>query len=193
MSTELRPVYIALLHHPIVNRHGEVVTTAVTNLDIHDLARSARSYAAAGYVVVTPITAQRELVSRIVGHWRSGEGARHHPVRGAAFELVEVAASLADACEVLEERHGQRPWLIGTSARPSGDSTFASVRADLATPSERPALILFGTGWGLHDVVMGECDVILPPIEANAGRDGYNHLSVRSAVAIVLDRLLGAR
>jgi hypothetical protein len=50
-----------------------------------------------------------------------------------------------------------------------------------------PFLILFGTGWGLTQEVKDSSDYVLVPIEGK----GYNHLSVRSAVAIILDRLLG--
>jgi hypothetical protein len=51
-------------------------------------------------------------------------------------------------------------------------------------------LILLGTAWGLAQEVIDAGDGILPPI---SGLGNYNHLSVRSAAAIVLDRLLGAR
>ncbi|HBQ11088.1 MAG TPA: hypothetical protein DEF51_07890, partial [Myxococcales bacterium] len=67
-------VYLALVHHPVVDRAGDVITTAVTNLDVHDIARSARTYDLAGYYVVTPIEAQHRLVDRILGHWRDGAG-----------------------------------------------------------------------------------------------------------------------
>jgi len=48
--------------------------------------------------------------------------------------------------------------------------------------------VLFGTGWGLDEAVFKEADYFLDPIEADTG---YNHLSVRSAAAIILDRLVG--
>ena len=53
---------------------------------------------------------------------------------------------------------------------------------------DKPYLLLFGTGWGLTDEVMSMSDYILEPIRANSK---YNHLSVRAAVAIILDRLFG--
>ena len=53
---------------------------------------------------------------------------------------------------------------------------------------DKPYLLLFGTGWGLTDEVMAMSDYILEPIRANSK---YNHLSVRAAVAIILDRLFG--
>jgi len=48
----------------------------------------------------------------------------------------------------------------------------------------------FGTGRGRAREVLQESDYILAPIE---GVLDYNHLSVRSAAAIVLDRMMGIR
>jgi hypothetical protein len=47
-----------------------------------------------------------------------------------------------------------------------------------------------GTGWGLADQVLDRVDRLLAPIQ---GAADYNHLSVRSAAAIILDRLFGDR
>ena len=55
----------------------------------------------------------------------------------------------------------------------------------------RPVAIVFGTGWGVHESFYPAVDRILTPIYGPEGKEGYNHLSVRSAVAIILDRLLG--
>ena len=54
--------------------------------------------------------------------------------------------------------------------------------------SGKVVLVLFGTAWGLDSGVMHRADFVLDPIEGNMG---YNHLSVRAASAIILDRLLG--
>jgi len=35
-------VYIALLHYPMYNKRMDIITTSVTNLDLHDIARVAR-------------------------------------------------------------------------------------------------------------------------------------------------------
>ncbi len=45
-----------------------------------------------------------------------------------------------------------------------------------------------GTGWGLSDEIFAASGMTLEPIK---GCGDYNHLSVRSATAIMLDRLLG--
>ncbi len=54
----------------------------------------------------------------------------------------------------------------------------------------RPVLIILGTGWGLTENIFSQSDYVLEAIE---GASDYNHLSVRSAAAIILDRLLGSQ
>jgi hypothetical protein len=56
---------------------------------------------------------------------------------------------------------------------------------------DKPLLIVFGTGWGLAPAVIAEADACLEPIRSS--KSVYNHLSVRSACAIALDRLYGQR
>ena len=70
--------------------------------------------------------------------------------------------------------------------------SFEACRDRIATGTGS-MLVLFGTGWGLVDEVMDACDHLLPGVQAVPGRNGYNHLSVRAAVAIILDRLAGDR
>jgi hypothetical protein len=57
-----------------------------------------------------------------------------------------------------------------------------------AIKEDHPHLLLFGTGWGLEKGIVERADIVLAPID---GLSGYNHLPVRAAVAIILDRLLG--
>ncbi|MFO0744083.1 MAG: RNA methyltransferase [Myxococcota bacterium] len=188
-------IYLALVHHPVLNRAGDVVATAVTNLDIHDLARIARTYGCRGTFVVTPITEQQELVRRIVAHWIEGEGRTSNPDRSHAFLGLEVVASVETALEKLAASSGKPPLVIGTSAKNERATVaFEILRERLARDEEAgAALILFGTGWGLSADLLDRADVMLPPIEALPARAGYNHLPVRAAIAIVLDRLAGAR
>ena len=186
-------IYIALVHHPVSNRLGERVTTAVTNLDIHDLARAARTYGVRATYIVTPIAQQRALVGRIIDHWQEGEGAVYNPVRAQAFETVRVASSADEAAAAIEVETGARPLTVATGAGLDDHKTsFEGLRQRIEA-EEEALLLLFGTGWGLTDDFVESCDIYLPAVRAVPGRDGYNHLSVRSAVAIILDRLLGAR
>jgi hypothetical protein len=183
-------VYCALVHHPVVDRQGNEVTTSVTNLDVHDIARSARTYGLRGYFVVNPIEAQHPVVQRIVDHWTSGAGRQRFPERGEAIALVQLCRSIDDAIAEIEAREGETPRLVVTSAKPGpGRSTYTEEAARLRTES-RPTLLLFGTGHGLSDRVLRRADVFLEPI---AGPSDFNHLSVRAAAAITLDRLFATK
>jgi len=182
-------LYIALLHFPMRNRQGEIVATSTTSMDIHDIARSARTYGVARYFLVTPLPSQQEISWRVRGFWTEGEGARENSRRGEALEYVVVAEDLDETLRWIEEAEGVAPYLVATSARPKSKEivSFDGLKERLRTDS-RPVYILFGTGWGMADELIEACDALLPPIMPEAD---FNHLSVRSAVAIVLDRVAG--
>jgi hypothetical protein len=179
--------WVALVHHPVYDKHGKVVATALTNLDLHDIARSTRTYGLAGFLIVHPVEAQRLLASRIASHWLQ-EGAEMNDFRRMAIERIAVVATLDDAVSHVERASGgRRPSLVATSARqvPEAVGYPALVRS-----LEGPAILVLGTGYGLTDELVARCDRRLVPVQA--GSD-YNHLSVRSACAIILDRLYGDR
>lgn len=186
----MSPVYCALVHYPVLDRQGEEVSTSVTNIDVHDIARSARTYGVRGYFIVTPIEAQRPVVERIVDHWSSGAGAARIPERSEALALVRLCASIDEAIAAIEQREGKRPRLVATSAQ-SGPKrvSWAEEAARLRTES-RPVLLLFGTGHGLSGPLLARADAVLEPI---FGPTDFNHLSVRAAAAVALDRLIGVR
>jgi hypothetical protein len=183
-------VSIALLHHPVYDKNRQVVTTAVTNLDIHDIARSARTYGLHRYYVVTPVVEQQALAARIRQHWLEGWGATYNPKRRAALELLRVTADLETACNELTNEFGRPVKVVMTGARGRPDSVSFAVLAELLRDPGQPYLLAFGTGWGLTEEVFGRADLVLEPVR---GPGEYNHLSVRSAAAIILDRLLGVR
>jgi hypothetical protein len=186
----MRHMYIALVHHPVLGRDGATVTSAITNLDVHDLSRSARTYGAKGYFLVHPIPAQRQLIERILAHWEDGASGTRIPDRKEALRVVRLAPSLEAMYEELGGRSAIEVW--GTSARTLSTPmiSFAEGRSAL-TGDGPPIVLLFGTSWGLRPDTLAECDRVLEPI--HGGRDSaFNHLSVRSACAIALDRLLSA-
>ncbi len=190
----LPPIYIALLHYPIVNRKGALVTTAVTNMDIHDISRSARTYGVQKYFIVTPIEDQHQLVDRILGHWKTEQSRTYHPDRVEAVSLVRLARDFEEVKAAIYAEHGQNPEVVLTDARPLPNSvSYADYRQELSEPgrSSKPVLVVFGTGWGVSDTFYPEVHRILAPVYGPEGSQGYNHLSVRSAVAIILDRLFG--
>jgi hypothetical protein len=176
----------------VYDRNRRVVTSAVTNLDIHDIARSAATYGLAAYHVVTPVAAQREKVARILGAWNQGMVQSGADNRIDALAGVRTAASIAEVRDAMAEEHGRAPRVVATSARPTDSRTvgFAALRASAMAESDQPLLLLFGTGWGLSDEAIAAADQVLLPI---CGMPAFNHLSVRSAVAVVLDRLFGMR
>lgn len=180
---------LALVHYPVVNKHGEVVTTSITNFDLHDLARTSKTYGVS-YHVITPNPTQQNMARYIHNYWQEGIGASFNPDRSDAFDSMEVSESIAHTCLTIEKLHGKPPTLIATSARSvKNNISFNKLRGVLAE-SSGPFLLLFGTGWGLAPEVLEKVDFILEPIY---GAGSYNHLPVRSAVAIILDRLLGER
>jgi hypothetical protein len=182
---------IALVHHPVYDKHHKVVATALTNLDLHDIARSSRTYDLERFFIVHPVAAQRELAARIAAHWQGDEGAEKNDFRRQAIDLLAVVPTLADAVAAITERHGRPPVVCATAARETaGGPPGVGFRAFAAQSRAQPALLVLGTGWGLTDELLAGCDARLPPIR---GVGDYNHLSVRSACAIILDRLYGDR
>ena len=199
MNATSKPViYLALLHYPVYNKNRDIVATAVTNIDVHDIVRSSRTYGVDGVYIVTPIEQQRGLVNEILQHWTEGAGATHNPARAEAFSIARVAESLENVIEDIAEREGLAPICLATSAKPMEDTTsFLSCREGWKEGETKPQLLLFGTGWGMTDEVVKGAEVRLPPLVparwAVGEKEEYNHLSVRSAVATILDRLLGDR
>lgn len=184
-------LYIGLLHFPMRNRRGDVVATAMTSVDVHDIARSGRTYGVARYFVVTPLPTQQEIAWRIRGFWTEGERAMEASRRGDALEILTVASDLEQVVEWIREAEGKEPLLVATSAqrRAGQEVGFEELRTKLQSDTE-PVLVLFGTGWGMTEELIETCDALLPPID---GAGDFNHLSVRAAVAIMLDRLAGSR
>jgi hypothetical protein len=179
-------LYLALLHHPVYDKNGAVVTTAVTNMDVHDFARLSRTYGVRAFYVATPVPTLRRLVERIMWHWEEGPGASYNHTRREALALARLAHDLDGAVADVERETGVLPRLVATTARDApGRLPSGSLRARLAADGP-PELLLFGTGWGLTDDVLARADDILEPIR---GLGPWNHLSVRSAAAIILDRI----
>lgn len=171
----------------MISKRGEVIAAAVTNLDLHDIARAARTYGVRRYYVVTPLVDQKTLVRRIVAHWLSGAGAHYNPDRGAALEIIRLKDSLDGALKHIHGRDGKWPLVVATSSRQHrGAARYGCLRRILQAGD--PCLLLFGTAWGLAPEIIQTADMVLAPI---SGHTAYNHLSVRSAAAIVLDRLMG--
>ncbi len=179
--------YTALVHHPVYNKNREVVASALTTIDLHDLARLTATYGLKGFYLLTPLEDQRRLAGDMIEHWCQGWGASYNANRAEALALVRLARNLDEARADIAGRSGAEPLLMATSAvEGPGRTSFEEGRKMLR--QDRPALIVFGTAWGLTDEALAGCDLLLEPVK---GPTNYNHLSVRSAAGIVLDRLFG--
>ena len=189
VARDARPqFFVALLHYPVYNKRREVVATSLTTINLHDLARLATTYGVAGCYVVTPFERQRQLADRMVTHWTEGYGAAYNPTRGEALQNLRVVGSLAEVVQAVASRCGRTPCTIASDARQvPGCTSYAQMRARIWRRREA-FLLLLGTGWGLAADLMDACDYVLAPITVG---ERYNHLPVRVAAGIMLDRLLG--
>ena len=196
MDKSKTAVYVVLLHSPMVDRNGKGITTAVTNLDIHDIARSCRTYGVRRYFIVNPEEEQERLVRTILGHWKEEVSKVQHPSRAEALDLVCYLRTFEEAFnEVSVENGGKRPFVAMPDAKDLENSwSCEELRGTIEAGQfeNRPLMIVFGTGWGIAPSFYGQVDRPLRPLRKWDDR-GYNHLSVRAAAAIVLDRVLGNR
>ena len=190
MSSPVLKVDLALVHSPVCNKNRETIVSAVTNLDLHDMARAGRTFGIDNFFVVTPNLDQQILVKEILAHWSTGHGGKVNPDRKEALSVIRLSDDLQGVYQAATDKWGERPTVLATCARCQGDGvqSYEAVREQIF--AGQPVLLLFGTAWGLAPEVMQAVDGFLPPI---CGQMEYNHLSVRSAASIVLDRLLGKR
>jgi hypothetical protein len=139
--------------------------------------------------IVTPLPKQRQIARSLIDHWLNGYGRTYNPRRSEALGRIALAVDLNEVLAYLKGT--EAPIVIGTSSRARGKSTLGhSAFYNLLRREERPGLLLFGTGWGLTDETLEICDAMLEPI---GGAADYNHLSLRVAVGITLDRIFGQR
>jgi len=186
----LSPVYIALIHYPVYNKNREVVRTCLTPLDLHDIARVSRAYGIKAFYFVNAMATQMELAQTIVDHWTTGWGGRYNPNRKEALEVTKIWPDLDSVLREIEQEWGRPPKTVATSANIAEPDLDYSEMRDRVEREEDAFVLLFGTGWGLTDELVQNADYRLRPIK---GPSGYHHLSVRSAVSIILDRVLGER
>lgn len=187
----LSGAYVMEVHYPVLDKNGDKSSTAITGMDLHDIARVCRAYGIKKYMLVTPIAQQRTMAKKIVRHWTEGWGASWNPDRKEAFSTLKIFASVQKALAWAEEREKKPPFTIATTAKKrEGSVHWLSLKRQILEKDSAPVFI-FGTGSGLHEEVINAADAVMSPLYG--GTDGWNHLSVRSSVAIVLDRFFGRR
>lgn len=181
-------IYVALIHFPVLNKRGDTIASAVTNLDLHDIARASATFGVKAFFVVTPLEDQKELSNRVMSHWIEGFGGEYNPDRKRALSMVRISDSVEETVLEIEKIEGRKPHVIATCARLCNDAvSFRDLRSRIRTGE--PYLLMLGTGWGLSPSLIEGASAVLEPISGNTD---YNHLSVRAAAAIMFDRLLGA-
>ena len=174
------PHYTALLHANVNLPNGRVGTTSVTSFDIHDIACSSRTYGMRNYFVVTPLQDQQEIVNAEITY-----DEKLHK----AVQIVRVVDTLDAVIQAIEDQEGEKPLIIATSVYPikrGKQVTFYD--QERVWIHNRPVLFIFGAAQGLSAAIIDRCDYVLLPL---GGFPDFNHLSVRSVVAIVLDRWIG--
>ncbi len=181
-------LYIGLIHYPVYNKNDQEIASSITNLDLHDLARLARTYGAERLFVITPLHDQQKIAERIILHWTKGYGAKYNIKRKEAIEIIDISQSLEESIEKIKDLEGERPLLIATDASKKSRLSVTFSRAIDIMNLAKAVFILFGTAWGLHKDIIDSADFTLEPIK---GSSNYNHLSVRTAAGIILDRLAG--
>ncbi|MCX8041690.1 MAG: hypothetical protein N3A56_04265, partial [Thermodesulfobacteriaceae bacterium] len=184
---ERQRLYLFLVHYPVLNKKGETIASAITNLDLHDLARLGRTYGVKGVYVIQPLEDQRTLGEELVKYWLEGKGGDYNPLRKEAMKVIRFFKNLEEAIDEVQKLEGERPLLLGTDASPKRE--FISYEKVRELLWENPLILVLGTAWGLTEEVLKRCDYFLEPIWGRL--DFYNHLSVRSAASILVDRILG--
>ncbi len=181
-------LYTAIVHYPVLNKNHEVVTTSIVIHDIHDIARASKTYGVRAMYEVEPLPEEQQIALRIAHFWNEGFGREYNPNRSESLSLLKVTSWYEEAVAEVQRQEGERPLLVATSARVFPNSISYGALASKIRTGDHPYLLTFGTGFGLADEIMQRMDFILDPIW---GPTEFNHLSVRSAAAIILDRLLG--
>ncbi|MCH4166641.1 MAG: RNA methyltransferase [Megasphaera sp.] len=181
-------LYVGLVHYPIYDKNFNVIATAITNYDLHDISRSAKTYGVKKYFIIHHIQGQLDMIHKIMNFWRSSVGKNYNGYRTQALDIVEIQSSIAAAIDAVTEAEGIRPYVVTTDARIYANTISYKALRQKRECDERPILLLLGTGYGMTKETMEQFDFILEPIY---GAGEYNHLSVRSAAAIILDRLAG--
>jgi len=180
-------IYVGLVHYPVYNKEGLKITSGLTNMDIHDISRSCQTYEVKKYILIHPNDRQREIFEKLLRFWQTEIASFYNYHRVEALRVISFAKTIEDTIKYINNQEGNDPIIITTTARPKDEHISFRDTKELMKKTERPILLLFGTGNGLHDSIHEMADYVLVPIQEKAK---YNHLSVRSAVAIILDRLL---
>lgn len=180
-------VFIAVLHWPATDRYGNRIITSFTTLDLHDIARPAKAYGVETYYIAHPVDAQREIIQRQIDYWTSEENKEKQFTRYESVSLVKLVYNYEEIINDIISKKHKKPKVVGTDARTYPNTISYNKLSSLIKEGKDDFLIVFGTGYGIPKSLMETFDYILEPVY---GAGDWNHLSVRNAAAIILDRLL---
>lgn len=182
--------YVVLMHSQVMLGDATEGTSSVTSLDIHDIARSACTYGIKNYFIVTPLKDQQRIILKLLTFWHTEVGIDYNPERHKALESVRLVETLDEALAQIKKLEGKDAVCIATSARHTpGVPGLTYYDQEKVWSQERPVVLILGTARGLSPSLLARCDYLLGPLE---GFSDFNHLSVRSAAAIIFDRWLGS-
>jgi hypothetical protein len=189
-TTNTPDISVVLLHADQHDKQGKIVTTSLTMIDVHDIARSSRTFGIHTFFVAHPSPLLRKLARTLRSHWQEGFGATYNPNRKDALGTTAIVSGLEEAIAAIDRRTGKLPKLVATSAKREPNRLSCQAFREELWQSSDPYLLMFGTGWGMSDELIARAHCFLEPI---CGPGDYNHLSVRAAAGILLDRLMGQR
>lgn len=179
--------YVVLMHDHVILDSENIGTSSVTSLDIHDIARSACTYGLKKYFIVTPLADQQKIVQELLNFWLGEKGINYNFSRHQAIKNVSIKSNIKEVIDQIKEIEDKEPLLIATTAK-NNKNNISYYDQEKIWAKNRPILFVLGTAKGLSSDFLEKCDYILNPI---MGFSDYNHLSVRSAAAVIFDRWLG--
>lgn len=189
VSTVVPPHYLALMHCDVLVKAAGPGITSVGSINLHDICRAAATYGIKKVFVVTPMEDQHAVMQTFLQFWRTESGEKYNRQRSNALQLLQPVRSFDEMHAWIAQHENQAPLIVTTSAKqyPSAQTIDYTAQGEV-WQHQKPVLFLFGTGQGLAPHMMEKSDYVLLPV---TGMTPFNHLSVRSAVAIILDRWLG--
>ncbi len=191
MAACIPPHYVALMHTQIKLKDGSIGNTSITSIDLHDTARSCATYGVKNFFMVSPLADQQAIIATLLDFWHSDIGKQYNSSRFHAVNKVKPMYTFDDVIVDITQQEGKVPVIVATSAKEHAHiQKIDYTQQGVVWQHNRPVLFLFGTGQGLADSLVDRCDFLLAPIR---GLTEFNHLSVRSAMAVILDRWLGLK
>jgi len=179
-------IYVALIHYPVFDKNKKIITSSIVPYDVVDISRASKTFGVKNFYIVHPFKNQRDTIKRVIKFWTEDRGSFYNKDRKEALKLVKIKKNLNEVVEDIKNIEKIEPKVILTSAKKSENSINYDFLKSIILKS--PVIILFGTGWGIVKEKM-KYDYILEPILGFPEDNEYNHLTVRSASSIILDRI----